>query len=208
MSLAALSWITVVVLAAASLALLLTENWRWMIIALAVQYLAMTGLVVLLWPVGLAAVKLVIGWMAGAVLGSTQPSLQLGDDEFSGLSGRLFRLLAASVALFVAYSMAAPLQARIPVPMPVLLGGLGLIAMGLLHLSMTRSPLRMIIGLLTLMSGFEILYAAIENSVLVTGLLGVINLGLALVGAYVMISPEMETEEQSEQQTEAEVEPV
>ncbi len=207
MSLASLSWIALAVLTIASLALLLTENWRWMIIALAVQYLAMAGLVSLLWPVGMGAVKLVIGWMAGAVLGSTHTSLQLGEDEFSGFSGRLFRLLAAGVALFVVFSAAPPLQARIPAPMPVLLGGLALLGMGLLHLSMTRSPLRMIIGLLTLMSGFEILYAGIENSVLVAGLLGVVNLGFALVGAYVIISPEMEGEEE-ERPPETKAEPV
>ena len=46
--------------------------------------------------------------------------------------------------------------------------------------------------LLTALAGFEIIYAAIETSVLVTGLLAGINLGLALVGAYLIISPTME----------------
>ena len=45
------------------------------------------------------------------------------------------------------------------------------------------------IGLLTFLSGFEILYAALENSVLVAGLLAAINLGLALVGAYLASAP-------------------
>lgn len=39
-------------------------------------------------------------------------------------------------------------------------------------------------GLLTTISGFELMYAAVENSVLVAGLLAVVTLGLALVGAY------------------------
>ncbi len=209
MNLAILSWAALGLLLASSFMLLLTENWRWMIVALAALYLGMGGLVALLWPLGMAAVKLVIGWMAGAVLGSTPTSLMLGEDEFSGLSGRLFRLLAAGMTLFVVYSLAGPLQTRIPAPLPVLLGGLALLAMGLLHLSMTRSPLRMVIGLLTLMAGFEILYAAIETSVLVAGLLGVVNLGLALVGAYLMLSPEMEAEEEDpDPQQETRVEPV
>ncbi len=208
MSLTSLSWIALGVLVLSSLVLLLTENWRWMIVALAVQYLAMTGLVALLWPVGLAAVKLVIGWMAGAVLASTHTPLLLDEDEFSGLSGRLFRLLAAGMVLFVVYSVAGPLQARIPAPLPVLLGGLALLGMGLMHLSLTHNPLRMVIGLLTLVAGFEILYAAIETSVLVAGLLGVVNLGMALVGAYVMLSSEMDEEEEPEPRPEVKVEPV
>ena len=44
----------------------------------------------------------------------------------------------------------------------------------------------MLIGLLTTLSGFELIYAAVENSVLVTGLLAVVTLGLALVGAYLL----------------------
>jgi hypothetical protein len=41
-----------------------------------------------------------------------------------------------------------------------------------------------VLGLLTFLSGFEVLYAAMESSSLVTGLLAVVNLGLALAGAY------------------------
>jgi hypothetical protein len=55
---------------------------------------------------------------------------------------------------------------------------------GLLHLGMTTRPFRVIIGLLTVLAGFEILYAAVESSVLVAGLLAAINLGLALLGSY------------------------
>jgi hypothetical protein len=39
---------------------------------------------------------------------------------------------------------------------------------------------------LTLLSGFEILYATVETSILLAGLLTVVNLGLALAGAYLM----------------------
>jgi hypothetical protein len=67
-----------------------------------------------------------------------------------------------------------------------------LVGMGLLHLGMTQNPLRVVVGLLTVIAGFEVIYAAIETSVLVAGLLGVVNLGLALTGAYVLISGSLE----------------
>ena len=44
----------------------------------------------------------------------------------------------------------------------------------------------MIYALLTILAGFEILYAAVEGSILVAALLAVINLGLGLVGAYLL----------------------
>jgi hypothetical protein len=50
------------------------------------------------------------------------------------------------------------------------------------------------LGLLTVLSGFEILYSAVEVSALVTGLLAGVNLGLALVGAYLLLAPTLEEE--------------
>jgi hypothetical protein len=73
-----------------------------------------------------------------------------------------------------------------------------LIGMGLLHLGITDYNLRVVIGLMTVLSGFEILYSAVEGSILVAALLAVVNLGLALVGAYLMTAEnapqEVETE--------------
>jgi hypothetical protein len=60
--------------------------------------------------------------------------------------------------------------------------------MGLLQLGMTAHILRVTIGLMIILSGFEILYSAVEGSVLVAALLAVINLGLALVGSYLLIA--------------------
>jgi hypothetical protein len=48
------------------------------------------------------------------------------------------------------------------------------------------------LGLLTVLSGFEILYAAVESSILITGLLAAVTLGLAVVGAYLLTAPTME----------------
>ena len=72
------------------------------------------------------------------------------------------------------------------------LGGMLLIGMGLLRLSFDVNPLPAILGLLTALSGFEILYAAVEPSALVAGLLAGITLGLALTSAYLLVAPVME----------------
>jgi hypothetical protein len=67
-------------------------------------------------------------------------------------------------------------------------GSLILIAMGLLHLGITSQILRVTLGLLTVITGFELLYSTVEGSALVTALLAGITLGLALVGSYLMIA--------------------
>ena len=59
-------------------------------------------------------------------------------------------------------------------------------------MGLTALPLRIVLGLLTVFSGFEILYAVVETSTLVSGLLAGVSLGLALVGAYLMTVPTLE----------------
>ena len=67
-----------------------------------------------------------------------------------------------------------------------------LIGLGLLHLGMSTRPLRVVIGLLTVLSGFELVYAGLETSILIAGLQAVVTLGLALIGAYLLAVHEME----------------
>jgi hypothetical protein len=64
--------------------------------------------------------------------------------------------------------------------------------LGMLHLGMTIQPFRVILGLLTVLSGFEALYAALESSILVAAMLATVNLGLALVGAYLLTARKAE----------------
>jgi len=67
-----------------------------------------------------------------------------------------------------------------------------LMGIGLLQLGITIQPLRVIIALLTLISGFEIMYAFVESSALVAAMLVLINLGLSLVGTYLLSVENME----------------
>jgi len=190
-----LSWVAVGLLAAASIGLLLSRDWRWNLGLIAGQYLAMFLILTQYWPFGLAAVKLVTGWMAAATLGVTR--LALPDETDSADStwpqGRLFRLFASFIVVVLAFAVAPTFERMIPgISRPVVLGGVFLFGMGLLHLGITSNLLRVILGLLTLLAGFEILYSTVETSILLAGLLSVINLGLALVGSYLMNAAQKE----------------
>jgi hypothetical protein len=181
-----LSLLAVVLIAVSSLFILMSQNWRLSIAALALQYLAVFVLIGLVWPFGLAAVKLVAGWMAGAVLGSAQPSSELVEDPRAGGSKFLFRLLVALLVWVLVFSIAPLVVTWIPLPFPLVIGALLLVGMGLIQLGVTTRPVRVLLGLLTTLSGFELFYGAVEFSVLVAGLLAVVTLGLALVGAFLL----------------------
>ncbi len=179
--------VPVVLVGLTSLVLLFYPNWRWTLLAVGVQYLAVAWLVSLSWPAGLAAIKLVVGWMAGAVLSTVQATIDVPSEA---LSGRLFRLMVAILLLVVIFTLPPTTRAWLQVSQPIFWGGMVLAGMGLLQVSMTSRPLRVVLGLLTFLAGFEVLYAGLEFSVLVAGLMAAINLGLALAGTYLLSSPE------------------
>lgn len=187
----AIAWIAVILIVITATGLLLARDWRWSLILLAVQYLGMFVLTLQHWPLGMASVKVVAGWMSAAILGMTRSGLtdEGLDEEYTSPGGRLFRLFAAGIViLLVAVVTPAVDTVMADAGFPVTNGSLLLIGMGLLHLGINARILRVTIGLMTVLSGFEILYAAVEGSVLVAALLAAINLGLALVGAYLLIA--------------------
>jgi hypothetical protein len=182
---AVLNWIAFGLTVIAASGILLSQDWRWNIGLLAAQYLGFFWLVQTSWSISLASVKLVTGWMICVALGIAH--LNAVEEEYSETSwpqGRLFRLAVIGLILIVAYAGGVGLGDWLGMPLPAAWGSLLLIGMGLLHTGITDKPFRVIVGLLTALSGFEIIYAAVESSALVTGLLALINLGLALVGAY------------------------
>jgi hypothetical protein len=184
------AWIAVGIIVLTSAGLLLTRDWRWSINLLAVQYLAMFLLVLQHWPLGMASVKVVAGWMSAAILGMTRSGLPADiAEEETWPRGRPFRLFAAGiVALIVVVATPGVDTIMADAGFAVTSGSLFLIGLGLLQLGMTAHILRVTIGLMTVLAGFEILYSAVEGSVLVAALLAVITLGLALVGSYLLIA--------------------
>ncbi|GAB4489850.1 MAG: hypothetical protein Fur0016_07170 [Anaerolineales bacterium] len=181
-------WVIVVLLIFTSVGLLVSREWRWSIALLAGQYFAAFWLVSLHWPLAMAAAKLVTGWMAAAALGMTQVNLkQYQSRETSWPQGRAFRLFSAGLVLLAVFAVSRPVTAWLPgANLLVVSGSLILISLGLLNLGMTANPLRVTFGLLTVLLGFETLYVAVENSILVAGMLSAITLGLALAGSYLV----------------------
>lgn len=171
-----------------SLALLLSHDWRVSIASLGLQYLGVFMLVAVSWPTNLAVVKLVAGWMSASVLGITRGG-QMGRVKGQRMwpTEWFFRLMVAALVISAAISLTPTIEEFIPnATIAQVSGGLLLIGMGLIHHALTQHALQALLGLMTALSGFEILYAIVESSTLVAGLLAIINLGIAFVGAYLL----------------------
>ncbi len=211
----------VLLVALTSLVLLINPDWLLSLIALAAQYVGVFILVALVWPLEMAAAKLVTGWMAAAILGlavfgllndRSIPKAGKAVEDQAGLSeeapksvpnvryatpsfpsSRVFRLLAAILICLGVLSIAPEIIQWVPgIQLEQVWGGLLLIGIGLLQVGFTGHTFRTVLGLLTMLAGFEILYAVVESSTLVEGLLAGVNLILALAGAYLLTAPSME----------------
>ena len=183
------AWVAVVILLITSAGLLIVRDWRWSMVLVAIQYLCMFVLTLQHWPLGMSSVKLVAGWMSAAILGMTRSGFPSESLEEQGIwpRGRLFRLFAAGIVLLIVAATSPAVDTIMAdAGYAVTSGSLLLIGMGLLHLGITSHILRVVIGLMTVLAGFEILYSAVEGSILVAALLAAINLGLALVGAFLL----------------------
>jgi hypothetical protein len=180
------AFIAVGILGLVSAVMLLTRSWRWRVGALALQYVGVFWLVALSWPVGLASIKLVVGWMAGAILGVSRID-RLPSDRRRWPTEWVFLGLVMMLVFFSVSTIAPRIEGWLPANHSAQIwGGLLLIGSGLIHLGVASRGLRVIVSLLTALSGFEILYAVVENSTLVAGLLATVTLGIALVGAYLL----------------------
>jgi hypothetical protein len=183
------TWIAAGFVLITSTGILISRDWRLELGLLGLQYVGVFWLTAQHWPISMATIKIVTGWMAIATLGMTRLNIKeiLEDTEKFWPQGWFFRLFAAGVVAIIVITSAPRVEGIIPgIGLPVISGSLFLLGLGMLHLGMTAQPFRVILGLLTFISGFEVLYAALESSILVAAMLSVVNLGLALVGAYLL----------------------
>lgn len=194
--------------------MLIVDDWRANVSLLAMQYIGVFTLINLEWPLAMSISHLVAGWIAGAVLGMAmlslpnqvskmedveQPAvernrltrrLRLGSNRAPNL---IFLILTIFLVALAVFSQIPRISDWIPgLSLTQAWGGSILIGMALLHLGFYSQPLRVILALLTLFSGFLILYAAVNITTLAAALSATIALGLALSGAYLSLAPHME----------------
>ena len=202
-----------VIISITAATLLLIQDWRISLIVLALQYLCVFVLIIPVWPLPMAAAKLISGWIAAAVLGmaiSANPDLrsqlrsanhQLNPatvtEQFqaTGGLGIAFRVLTAGLVALTIASQLELVASWLPkITAEYAWTGLLLIGFGMIKLGFTFQPFHILLALLTALAGFEILYAVLEPSVISAGLFAAVTLAISLIGAYLLTAPYMEGE--------------
>jgi len=182
----------------AALANLVRRKWLFNILALAIQYVC----IFIVFPKtdGFmhALIKVIVGLMSTLIIFLTIQStgaVKREPFEFKLSAGELFRMLSA-VFLVTLVVLASPWLLKEVFPQSniyVLILSLGLALIGLLQLGSKTESLYVIIGLLTFLSGFELLYGSLEFSALLEALFAIVNLLIAIAGAFFIVK-DLETE--------------
>ncbi len=180
-------------------------DWRISVLALAAQSILAGLLYSQILPPQVAGVKMMVGLLICVQLFITArtayaapPVAAIAEDEpprqpvarkTLGVSvGAPFRVVATLMVAVVSWqaSTSSALQLS-EVTAPVGLAVFGLIALGLLGLGLTEEPLRVGMYLITVLTGFELYYAAVEPALAVMALLAVMDFAVSLGACYLVV---------------------
>ncbi|HEY47235.1 MAG: hypothetical protein AMJ88_00410 [Anaerolineae bacterium SM23_ 63] len=171
--------------------LILSDNRRLLLATLAAQYVFAAWLVSLSLPLQVAAAKLVAGLLACAIIAVALANVGWSDQFVTPEtipSSMIFRIIAVCLVLLVAFGLGGDIWSALPkISTLASYGATFLIAMGLLQLGFQEEPVKVGIGLLTIISGFEVAYTTIEPSLAVMALLATVHLGIAVVVSHLLL---------------------
>lgn len=183
-------FLPVIILFITGSALVLMKPQPRSMIILMVQYIAVSWLASTSLPAAGVTAKLVTGLLVCVIL--YLGIRQIGDDPLQGddqlLSANLpFSIIALLLITVASVSVArSTLFAQFDIRMEASVGALFLIASSLLNLGLGTDQLRIGIGLLTLVSGAELIYGFIEPALALIALLAMVHLGIVLVISYII----------------------
>jgi hypothetical protein len=179
--------------------LVVVTDWRLSFAALLVVYAGMTIVLSPLVLLEVAGAKFLVGALVVAILALTGAQLKFGRAEVGEAprpptmatpTNLPFRLAAALMAGAAAWYVAAQPNFKLPgldtLP-AVNSASFLLMTLGLLNIGLTEEPINAGMGLLVLLLGFELFYAAVEPSLAVMALLVGVEFAIALAVSYLAL---------------------
>ena len=167
-----------------TVAILVPRDWRWSMFGLAMTYLIGFTLIVQIWPLPLAAVKLLSGLIGLIILSTVKTNAEYHGEEIGTPSSRIFILLLAILSWLIVAATINRLNAWLPIEYTNLFIGMVFMVCGIIKFSTDQRIFNVVVGLLTLLSGFDVIYSSLEGSALVTALYALIVISICILGSY------------------------
>lgn len=196
------------ILAAATI--FLASDWRLSLGALLVQYILAGMALSPSVPQEVAIVKILSGTLAVVILylsarlvppapaveaaEGTHRFLRLHVDWAAGPLGMPLRFLAVLLVALGVFRLFQGYQPTL-VPADIALAACWMAGMGLLGLILSGDPLRVAPAALTLLAGFDLVYAGLDENLAVAGFFGALTLLAALGFSYLILPPALEPDQ-------------
>jgi hypothetical protein len=174
---------------AGGILIVLSDDLSLLLLGLLAEYAAAAWFTAPALGSGVAIIKVVGGAITIIILWVSLSALTSRPSGPMALAERLtFRLAALTLIVIAAWGIARAgwLESMIPSAQARIVS-LQFLGMGLLLMGLFLRPLKVSLGLLTFLSGFEILYSTLEPSLAVVALLLMIHIGIAMATGYISL---------------------
>lgn len=165
-------------------AILVLEERRYRLAVLAVIELIGFILIVQIWPIALALVKLISGWMGIALLSFAFIPSDIKKESNEPIPSKIFRLMLGVFGWIIVLTSIQGLNEWLPISYTNLFIGLIFFIIGMISLSLGLKTFDIILSLLVFLQGFDIIYSSLEGSALVTAMFAVIIISICLTGSF------------------------
>jgi len=163
--------------------LLISNSSQTVLIFLGILYLCSFLMLLQIWPLGLAFVHLLTGLLTVLVINSLCSQLTW-QSESPRIAMDILMVVFVGV---ITFAFAPQLSAYLTESSEFLIIGFFMFVIGLLQVGTSQDTFRILISLFIFALGFQVLYAPLEGSALVTALISVIQLVMAFVGSRMVV---------------------
>ena len=176
--------------------LVISEDRRVLVFALAIQYLFVGLLYTNVLAPQVAGIKTTAGLVVWLIVffsvqqAGWRPVLEVSGSPIPWVLGARarFRVFAVILAALIGWKLAMPGTLPFPVASEyVTLAALQLTCQGLLLQGLAGHPLKTGLGILTFLTGFGLLYSGVEPALMVVGVLAAVEVAVALSISYLTV---------------------
>jgi hypothetical protein len=186
-----LSWIALAILILSCGGLLLARQRQWRVAWLFLLYIPFTLLLNQSWPLSMALLRLITGWIVTTSIAIALQSgrgLQERDHPF-GPDTSFFYIQGLALLVVIGIGATRAFSILITPPAPSLIGSIVLLGSGIFLFGFNTATFPYLSGILVFVNGFELLYASVESSSFLLFLLTALNLLAGLAISHHLASP-------------------
>ena len=169
---------------AASGAVMVVSDWKWRMACLAVIQLIAFFLVVQIWPVALAVVKLISGWIGITIMSAALVSSSSFSAYEQNTSFKFYKLALIALTWMAVLVLVPQMSIWLPISYANMFCGLAFFLCGILFFSIHADMTETLMGLYIFLTGFDVIYSSLEGSSLVTAVYAVILIFIAILGSF------------------------